>query len=205
MEKLEVKIIGQSPLLMHNIQLANPLNRYVKALKPLTAKRNKTDADLMEISRIEWEGGLYLEDGKVVIPDRCFNACFFGGAKKRKNGPKWRTGAVIERSYYPLEYPGKKIKADINEEIPNPSLDKYYQKFSNQDMVVVGGSRVLRTRPIFYEWSCDVSVLYDENILDHRTLLQTFQDSGYLIGLMERRPSSKNGGTFGRFEVEEIG
>ena len=202
MERIEFTIKGQSALMMHNIQLANPLNKYVKELKPLTSKRNKTDADLEEISRIEWEGGLYMENGKVVIPAKCLNATFFAAAKKRKNGPKWRTGAIFDKDFYYLEYPGPKINVTVNGNIPNPELDKFYGLYANQDMVRVGGSGVLRTRPIFTSWSCDVCILYDEGILDERTLRQTAVDAGYLIGLMERRPNSPNGGTFGRFEPE---
>ena len=205
MKELKIKLVGQSPLITHNIRLANPLGEYAQAMKSLTGKRNKTDADLKEIAKLEWEGGLYLEDGVVVMPAKCLNSCFFEGAKKKKNGPKWRTGAILPSEHYPMEYNGAKINISVNGDIPNPDLDKYYSNFNDQRMVRVGTGQILRTRPLFLGWSVpDVGIMYDENILDKRTLLQICEDAGYLVGLCEMRPGSKGGGTYGRFIVENI-
>jgi len=49
------------PLVMHNGRLADQLNPLAKRLKSLAAKRKKSDDDLMEIQRVEWEGGLYYD------------------------------------------------------------------------------------------------------------------------------------------------
>ena len=204
MKELKIKLVGDSPLITHNNRLANPLGKYSQAMKALTGKRNKTDADYKELSRLGWEGGLYLEGGIVVIPSRNINACFFEGAKKKKNGPKWRTGAILSEEYYPMEYNGTKINVKMNGNIPNPELDKYYKNFNDQRMVRVGAQMVLRTRPLFLGWSICLSVMYDDTILDKRTLLQICEDAGYLVGLCEMRPGSKSGGTYGRFIVEEI-
>ena len=174
-------------------------------MKSLTGKRNKTDADLKEIARLEWEGGLYIEDGGVVMPAKCLNSCFFEGAKKKKNGPKWRTGAILPGEYYPMDYKGTKVKVEMNGRVPNSDLDKYYSNFNDQRMVRVGTGQILRTRPLFLDWSVPgVHIMYDENILDKRTLLQICVDAGYLVGLCEMRPGSKGGGSYGRFEVEEV-
>ena len=204
MEQLNVKLIGQSPLITHNIRLANPLGEYSQALKSLTGKRNKTDADLKEIARVEWEGGLYLEGGVIVMPARNVNACFFEGAKKKKNGPRWRTGAILPEEHYPMEYKGSNINVKMNGNIPNQELDKYYDKLFDQRMVRVGTGQILRTRPLFFDWSISIGIMYDENILDKRTLLQICEDAGYLVGFCEMRPGSKGSGSYGRFIVEEI-
>ena len=50
METLKIRLIGETPLMIHNNRLANPLNEYSRELKKLTKKRDKTDADVMEIS-----------------------------------------------------------------------------------------------------------------------------------------------------------
>ncbi len=210
MQKITFKLTGQSPLIQHNIQLANPLNKYPKFMKPLTGKRQKTDADLIEISRVEWEGGIYFGsesnglDGRVVLPGRCLDACFFAGAKKKKNGEKWRTGVFFDADEYALDYKGPKINAKGTKEIPNPGLDKHFEGHKYQVMVRVGTAQVLRTRAIFYDWSVEASLLYDENIVDTRTLGQIAEDAGYLVGLCDRRPGSKGGGSFGRFIVEIV-
>jgi hypothetical protein len=147
MQTLKLRLKGIAPLLIHNNQAANPLNIYAKSLKVLTSKRNKTDADHRDIARLEWEAGLYLEDGIVVMPAKNIEACFLGGAKKSKNGTKYKSGVMIEDDYYPLSYDGSKIKIDVkaNGHRPIEALDKYFEKFNYQEMVKVGTQQVLRT------------------------------------------------------------
>ena len=53
----QCKIRSLSPLIMHNGQLADPFNHFSKAKKEITGKRAKTDADMMEIARLDWFGG----------------------------------------------------------------------------------------------------------------------------------------------------
>ena len=54
-EKLCFKIVGVAPLVMHNGELANPMSEGAKALKRVTGKKAKTDADHAEIARVESE------------------------------------------------------------------------------------------------------------------------------------------------------
>ena len=122
MKEMKIKVIGTAPLLMHNPQTVDPLNRYDRALKEITSKRTKTDDDHHLIARIEWEAALYLKDGRVVIPERCINACFWSGAKKTKNGVKWQSGAMIAEEESQLDYEGPIIKVSGNGNVPNPEL-----------------------------------------------------------------------------------
>ena len=61
MEEVTYRIVGEpgEPLIMHNSQLANPLNEFTKAMKELTPKLKKTDQQHADIARLEWRGGLY--------------------------------------------------------------------------------------------------------------------------------------------------
>jgi hypothetical protein len=196
---LTLKLSGDGCLVTHNVQTANPLNPYAKLLKRMTAKRNKTDSDFEEIARLEWEAGLYLEDGKIVMPADNLYQCFWGGAKKSKLGKKWQTGIIPNDKPAALTYDGPIIKVSTNGDRPNPELDQYYPVYSHQAMVVISRNRVLRTRPIFLEWSCVYEILYMENIIERREIIQIAQDAGTLIGLCERRPIW---GTFGVEVVE---
>lgn len=54
LEELKIKIVGISPLLMHNGQTSDPLNRFSKQLKAVSSKRKKSDEDYEEMARIEW-------------------------------------------------------------------------------------------------------------------------------------------------------
>lgn len=198
MNILKLNIVGISALLMHNNQAANPLNHYAKALKRLSSKRNKTDDDYRELARLEWEAGLYLEQGKVGIPARCIEAAFWNGAKKTKNGVKFKSGVLVEEDFMFLSHDGPAITASGNGEIPNASLDKYYDKFNYQTLVKVGPQTILRTRPIFQNWSFQVTLLFDPTVIDERTLISIGEDTGRLVGLCDNRPR------MGRFMVEKV-
>ena len=56
---------GGSPLVMHNERLADPLDEYVRDIAKLSRKRQKTEADHLEIARLEFLGGLYLNGDGV--------------------------------------------------------------------------------------------------------------------------------------------
>lgn len=198
MEILKINVVGISPLLMHNNQAANPLSDYAKALKRLSSKRNKTDEDYRELARLEWESGLYLHQGKVVIPARCIEAALWNGAKKTKNGVKFKSGVLVEEDNMPLSYEGVPIATNGAGIIPNPELDKFYPKYNYQALVKVGNQTVLRTRPIFHNWSFKTTLIYDPTVIDERTLLSIGEDAGRLVGLLDNRPR------MGRFMVEKI-
>lgn len=198
MRELGFKLTGMTPLLMHDNKMANPLNAYTQFMKPLTAKRNKTDQDHMEIARIEWEAGLYLHDGEVAMPAENLEACFLRAAKRTKNGQKYQSGAMISEDWFPLDYKGKKIKVKQNGNIPNVELDPFYESFKHQGMVKIGAQQVLRTRPVFQDWSLLITIIIDEQVFDERTMISIIEDAGRFVGLCEKRPR------LGRFSVERI-
>ncbi len=195
MKTVTVRLIGTVPLMIHNGRLRNPLDQYAKALKILTAKRKKTDIDHMEISRLEWEGSLYLNNGQVVVPGIAIDRTFQNGAKLSKNGKSWQKGALVLDNVCPLCYKGEKIDIKMNGEIPNEQLDKYYPAFNTMEMKLIKGIAVLRTRAIFHDWSTTCQVSYDETIFDERTIQQILEGSGKYVGLLEERPR------FGQFEI----
>src|SRR5882757_911382 len=67
-ERIRLRLEGTRPLLMHSGRLADPLDPAALDLAHITAKRPKTRADLEEISRREWYGGLWLHGGRPCIP-----------------------------------------------------------------------------------------------------------------------------------------
>lgn len=84
MEQIKLRLIGQTPFLMHNSRLANPLDVYTKEIAKRSGKRKKTEEDIEELARLEWEGGLYLNDGEIKIPMRVVNKTLERGATKQK-------------------------------------------------------------------------------------------------------------------------
>jgi len=188
---------GNTPLVTHCNQTADPLNRYAQAMKPLTHKKNKTDQDHRDLARVEWEAGLYLHDGIIVIPADNIDKCLLEAARRTKNGKKWKEGTMIAEDYLPLSYKGEKIKVKENGKIPNPELDKYYSDHNYRALVKNGMSTIARTRPIFYDWSIGFTIMVDENVFDERTVDNIVETAGKYVGLCEKRPR------LGNFSVEK--
>jgi len=198
MEELKVKLTGACPLLMHDNKAANPLNAYAKALKALTSKRKKSDDDHREIARLEWESGLYLHEGIVAIPAKCTDKCFWEGAKRNKNGKLYRSGVMVAEDFHPLNYKGAKISVKESREIPNPDLDKFFEDHAHTSIVKVGNQQVVRTRPIFHDWSLECTLYVDTGVINLSTVLDIAKDSGSYVGLLEQRPR------LGRFNVVKL-
>jgi hypothetical protein len=182
---LACTITGVSPLIMHNGQLADPLNPLVKALKKLSSKRDKTEADLEELARLEWYGSLYLQDGAPCMPGELLEAHLVESAKKRKKGPQTKAGLYCNGNF-PLRYDGPR----------DPDVlwaDPAYR-------LTVGArvqrNRVMRTRPIFREWAVTFEVTYNDSLLNAADILDLLRLGGESIGLGDWRPK------FGRFVVE---
>jgi hypothetical protein len=203
METLKLRFTGLTPLLMHNVRLSNPLDKYVAALKTVTGKRKKTIEDHIEIARIEWEGGLYLDDnGVVAVPMRWIGKCIQRGATKQKNGQLWKSGATIMEDHMPLTYAGPQIKKNGNGAIPDPDLDKFYDLYNFQTMAGVQRNKTLRTRPMFKDWSLETTIAHDSAIIERSLVIKAAEDAGRLCGMGDWR--IENGGPFGRFSVEVI-
>lgn len=196
LQTVKMQFTGTAPLIMHNNQTANPLNLYTRALKKLTGKRQKTEADHLEIARLEWEAGLYLQDGLVVMPAVNIWACLIEGGKKSKRGVKIKSGTNIEENFCPLTYKGPKIIAPPgNGDLPRKDLDQFFGPHSYQTIVKVNRMATLRTRPIFHDWSLGFTVYFDNTVLEAEEILLVAQDAGRLVGLGDWRPR------MGRFEA----
>lgn len=172
---------------MHNGQTADPLNKFSKEIKRISSRRSKVDADYEELARLEWMAGLYVENGKIVIPGMVMEATTREGAKVRKLGKVIQGGVFIYDSAI-LEFPDK-----------DKPLEKLWENENHRltAKVKVGQSSVMRTRPKFDDWSAEFVVEYDESLIDEKTLIEVLEISG-TKGLCDWRPR------YGRFIVEIV-
>ncbi len=195
MKIVKVTIAGQTPLMMHNDRLANPLDDYARELKGYTSKRQKTDEDYEAMSRIEFLGGLYYNElFGVHIPARNLRKCIWEGSLIQKKGMAVKRGVFIVETALPLIYQGPKT--------PKELYTANGGAFAETRMDGTGSdSRVLRTREIFAPpWSLVATVRYDPGQINEESLRQAIEDAGQLCGLGDYR-MNKSGGEFGRFEI----
>jgi hypothetical protein len=178
---------GVAPLMMHNGQLADPLNLFSKAIKQITAKRKKTDADHEEVGRLEWHGSLYLKDGKPCVPFNCIRATLHNAAKTLRLGTKVKAGLFVTDNAV-LVYDGP------------TDLDALWadERFRDRRNMCIGGSTVMRTRPKFDLWSLDITVAFNDELLNASEVDQFVTLGGSVIGLLEDRP------THGRYKAHRL-
>jgi hypothetical protein len=180
------KIQGVCPLLCHNGHLADPMNQFSKAIKVISGKRKKTDADFEEMARLEWYGGLYIKDGKPAITGPMIKAMLVGAARKSKLGKQFTAGLFIT-GLFQLGYDGP---GDIDALWAD-------DRFRLGALVKVGTSRVMRTRPKFDNWSLSFTVLRDDTQVSEEDLNSALVLAGQIIGLGDWRPEH------GRFTIVE--
>lgn len=174
---------GGTPLIMHNERLADPLDEYTRAISKVAKKRNKTDADHMEIGRLEFLGGLYMNGNGPCVPAINILRCLQQGAMRVKRGRDVLRGISPLAQHADLAYAGPR-EADEMWRVGGFSLRK---------SVGVQRSRTMRTRPLFHEWSAVLPVEVDPTVFDPDTLAATWRDAGVYAGLGDMRP------IYGRF------
>lgn len=183
-QNIKFHLKGVCPLMMHNGQLADPLNQFSKAIKAISGKRKKTDADYEEMARLEWYGGVYLLDGRPCIPSYAQRATLYNAAKTMRLGQKVKAGLFVY-DHAPLVYDGP-------ESVDALWLD---ERFRDRRNMGVNGSTIMRTRPKFDNWSINMVITYNDELLNQSEVEQFVIIDGTIIGLLEGRP------THGRFEA----
>lgn len=184
-ETVTMRFTGLRPLLMHSGRMCDPLDPVVRDLGRLTSKRSKTVADHEEISRVEWFGGLWLDEGVPCVPAEAIEATFLAGARMQKRGPQAAAGIQVDTAAR-LFYDGPE---DVDELWSN-------KRFRLRVPVRVGSARTMRTRPRFDTWNIEFTATFLPSFLSRELILEIFTLSGVARGLGDWRPR------FGRFQVE---
>lgn len=186
-KKAKYQLTGLAPFIPHNGQLADPTNKWTKSVKQISSKRNKTDADYEEMSRLEFLGSLYMDATGPVIPASNIESCLVNAAKKRTEGNKAKAGMFVG-AHAPLQYNGPRSADGLWSD----------ESFRFITGVVVQRARVMRTRPRFEEWQAVIEVDYDDEQVNLSALDTWVEIAGSQIGLGDWRPRN------GRFEAVRL-
>lgn len=193
MGQITIKITGNRPLLMHSLRLLNKFDPLTKEKARYTSVRKKTEADEIEIQRIEWLGSLYHDEQLgPYLPAENIEAAIVEGAKLSKGGRDVKRGVSVMEDRVRLDYDGPRdIKGLYN------GGDS---KFIDARGVRNQSNRIIRCRPIFLKWSATFTVDYDSTMIKSADALIGFiSDAGRYCGIGDYRPR------FGRFDVEVVG
>lgn len=188
---------GENALVCHNEVLADPLHQITRQIGAISKKRNKTEADHVEIARLEFFGGLYMsgpfevKEGQAIngqgsvpiIPGWNVLRCLQDGAKRHKRGPD------VLRGIHPIWDNAKLIYSGPTD----PQEMWETGEYSLRKTVGVQRARTMRTRPIFFPWRLHLAIEVDPIVFDLDTLQTFWAESGRYVGLGEMRP------VYGRF------
>jgi len=192
MQQMKYRLVGLSPLILHNGELANPLNPYVRKLNLLTKKGRglKEEALLEEIAELEFLGSLYTEKDVIGIPPHVIFTVLRNGARKFKKGKTIESGIVIQ-DFFPLEYDGPSNPRELFRYTDGTEA----RRFVDQRMVGVQRNKVLRTRPFFKEWALPIWFKIDVDVVEAAEVTDYLGAAG-VAGIGDARSLG-----YGRFEI----
>jgi hypothetical protein len=183
-EEAIFNILGATPMIMNRFSF--------KARQELLIPKGKQSRATLESKMkhdplAEFRGGLYLNRDKTSptrfhVPNSAFHRAIAaagsdmpGAAKAQLN----RLASIVDLS---IDLYG----------VPN----LYMSMVRNSDM---NRTPDVRTRPIFPEWACSVTVRWTLPNITRRTITNLFTGAGLIIGIGDWRP--QKGGTHGRFKI----
>lgn len=188
---------GASPLLMHNPQLADPLNEWTIQMKEITSKHHskKTDADGIMLRELEWQGGLYFDSQEgPYLPGVHFEGAIRNAARSNRKGTAVESGLTVEQEIVPVIYTGPREREALYTHKPfgdNPFIDY-------RPVQMKGGSKIMRTRPRFNEWTAEFDIMTIDDIVNISDIRSFLELGGMVKAVGDYRPK------FGRFVVEEF-
>lgn len=187
-KKASYDLSSSSTMLMNNGQTADPLNEFSKALKAITSKRAKTDADHEAISEIEFYASLYMdEDGPIIPAKNVMGMVLEAAAKKRKK--KHAKSCVFVDSHARLEYEGPRAAEELWED----------GGFTHREIVRIKQAKIVRTRSEFDNWTATIEINYEDSLINLSDIDEWLEIAGSQTGIMDYRPQH------GRFKVVSNG
>jgi len=189
-ETLRFTIQGVVPTILCNGQTSDPLNKFAKALKKITSKKNKTEEDHKEMAKLEFMACMYVDEkGHPCWPSDNLEAMIIKAAAKSRKGTDAKSAVFIE-SHAPLMYDGPKTPEALWK---HRTMDA--NPFVLRASVVVNRNRVMRTRPIFRDWALQFDVHFLIDMFERDQVIDILETAGRVIGLSDWRPK------YGRFNV----
>jgi hypothetical protein len=209
MRKFKIKVTGDTPLIMHNGRLSNPMDKATKEVSEAhkAYSKNKTEENFNALARAEFMGGLYYleQAGQVIGPvwptDNLFTSLKKAGAKVKRGRGSLKNPVAAAIMWDGPEDNPLAYAAFAPGRAPRSAEELWKdENYRFQKAARVGAAKVQRTRPIFKGWQFEVTGTLDTEILDFEDLVAIVKIAGQLVGLGDWRP--EKGGSYGRFSAE---
>ncbi|HEX7163346.1 MAG TPA: hypothetical protein VF223_19175 [Trebonia sp.] len=189
--QITIKAVGTKPLLLHNVDLANPLNPWAQKMADLRgtpSKRRTVPKWYEEMAYANFMGAFYDipdVDG-AAIPSENVRRSLIDAAKATRMGKQVERALMVTTPAAPLIYDGPRT--------PQQMWDAGSWHLTR--MIRSSGGASPTTYPIFREWALKASFELDESVLSVRDLTEIAERAGRIEGLGASR---KQG--YGRYDA----
>ena len=188
--QITAKAVGTKPLLLHNVDLANPLNPWARKMTDLrgTPSKRRTEKWHEEMAYVSFMGAFYDIPGMegVAIPAENVRRSLIDAAKASRLGTQVQRALMVTVAAVQLIYDGPRT--------PQQMWDAGAWHLTR--MIRGSGGASPTTYPIFREWAVRVPFELDESLLSLRDLTEVAQRAGRIEGLGASR---KQG--YGRYDA----
>ncbi len=144
--------------------------------------------------------GAYETDDGYGIPKAAFRSSLMRVLTGKKVG-KSSARSIIEPAVF------------VNEEVAlsfllDPKTGKYLKRYEidTRRIVTASGSALLKSRPKFLLWACELDAIIDEDMIDLDTTIDLWNEAGQKIGVGSYRVKCPKGvgGPFGKYSVGRV-
>lgn len=177
-DRYKIRLVGRTDLVLHNNQCVDPLNPLKKQISAITGKKKKTDADHLQLRKLEFIAGLYFNDQLgPFIPAQNLRKMLIEAARKDKNGKQFESGIFVE-DHAPIQYEGPRTVEKMIE-----CGDEYMwtTPAGNQS------STIMRTRPRFRKWHVDFELIAEPSLVQRDMLENALRHAEISVGICDAR------------------
>ena len=188
--QITIKAVGTKPLLLHNVDLANPLNPWARKMTDLrgTPSKRRTEKWHEEMAYVSFMGAFYDIPGidGVGIPSENMRRSLIVAAKASRLGTQVQRALMVTTPAVSLIYDGPKTSQGMWDT----------GKFHLTRMIRGTGGASPTTYPIFRDWAVKVPFELDESLLNVRDLTEIAERAGRIEGLGASRSQG-----YGRYDA----
>lgn len=194
-ENLTLKIVGITPLIVHNWGIKAKQEMLDKHMGKAKTQKHAIKNPVEDfIESLYWLEGKPIEFTEEAFEEALKNGARFGfpsnGIKASAASAGYRAGVMKDKVSTNGAF---HIDGEYTEIIGIPRM--------REDMVRVGmGSPDIRFRGEFKEWSMLINIRYNSGIISAEQLVNLFQLGGFAVGIGEWR--TEKGGQFGMYSVK---
>lgn len=195
---VQVTLTGTAPLVLDNIESADPENPIAREIKQITGKDSMTEEDQHRKDWLAYFGALYLDSSKtqLVFPYRAVKralrsgAYYVGGASL---SGKIDNGMECSSIEFPLDYKGP---ADVRQLFEDPDFRLRLMVNKNPS-----GKKAMvpSVRPLIPVWSLSFTATIFNSIVGWDNVVRALQFTGKSVGIGNARKLG-----YGRFSADII-